>query len=59
VTQDDGSTVRPLIALVMEARGAIRSSTVGPADQPLQALQTAIANALHDPQAPCRPGGWW
>lgn len=56
VTQDDGSTARPLIALVMEARGAIRSSTVGPADQPLQALQPAIANALHDPQAPCRPG---
>lgn len=56
VTQEDGSTVRPLVALVMEAGGAIRSSAVGPADQPLAALEPAIANALHDPQAPCRPG---
>ena len=56
VAQEDGSTVRPLVALVMEAGGAIRSSAVGPADQPLAALEPAIANALHDPQAPCRPG---
>ena len=56
VAQADGSTVRPLVALVMEAGGAIRSSAVGPADQPLAVLEPAIANALHDPQAPCRPG---
>ncbi|MFM8661038.1 MAG: hypothetical protein ACKOCI_06790 [Cyanobium sp.] len=56
VAQEDGSTVRPLIARVMEAGGASRSSAVGPADQPLAALEPAIANALRDPQAPCRPG---
>jgi hypothetical protein len=56
VAQEDGSSARPLIALVMEAGGAIRSSAVGPADQPLAVLEPAIANALHDPQAPCRPG---
>lgn len=56
VAQADGSTVRPLIALVMDSGGAIRSSSVGPADQPLAALEPAIANALRDPQAPCRPG---
>ena len=56
VAQEDGSTVRPLIALVMDSGGPIRSSAVGPADQPLAALEPAIANALHDPQAPCRPG---
>ncbi len=56
VTQEDGSTVRPLIALVLEAGGAIRSSAVGAVDQPLAVLEPAIANALHDPEAPCRPG---
>jgi len=56
VAQEDGSTIRPLIALVMEAAGAIRSSSVGPADQPLEVLEPAIANALGDPQSPCRPG---
>jgi len=56
VTQADGSTVRPLVALVMDSGGAIRSSAVGPADQPLAVLEPAIANALHDPQTPCRPG---
>ncbi|MEB3351922.1 MAG: hypothetical protein VKM01_06325, partial [Cyanobacteriota bacterium] len=56
VAQADGSTVRPLVALVLEAGGAIRSSAVGPADQPLAVLEPAIANALHDPEAPCRPG---
>jgi hypothetical protein len=56
VAREDGSTVRPLIALVMDSGGAIRSSAVGPVDQPLEALEPAIANALRDPQAPCRPG---
>ena len=55
VAQGDGSKVRPLIALVMDSGGAIRSSAVGPADQPLEVLEPAIANALHDPEAPCRP----
>jgi hypothetical protein len=53
---EEGRTVRPLIALVLEAGGAIRSSAVGSVDQPLEALEPAIASALHDPQAPCRPG---
>lgn len=56
VTQAHGSTVRPLIALVMDSGGSIRSSAVGAADQPLAVLEPAIANALHDPEAPCRPG---
>lgn len=56
VSQEDGSRERPLIALVMEAGGAIRSSAVGPAGQPLELLAPAIADALHDPKAPCRPG---
>lgn len=56
VARADGSSVRPLIALVMEASGAIRASAVAPADQPLEALEPAIAKALHDPEAPCRPG---
>lgn len=56
LAQADGSTVRPIVALVMEASGAIRASAVAPGDQPLQALEPAIANALQDPQAPCRPG---
>ena len=56
VAQADGGTVRPLIALVMEADGAIRASAVASADQPLEALEPAVAKALHDPEAPCRPG---
>ena len=56
VTLDDGSSVHPLVALVIEADGAIRGSAVGPEDQPLEALQPAIANALHHPEPPCRPG---
>jgi hypothetical protein len=56
VAQEDGRTVHPLVALVMEAAGAIRSSALGPADQPLEVLESAIANALRDPEAPCRPG---
>jgi len=56
VTQAHGSTVRPLIALVMDSGGSIRSSAVGAADQPLAVLEPAIANALRDPEAPCRPG---
>ncbi|MEB3165919.1 MAG: hypothetical protein VKO65_04540 [Cyanobacteriota bacterium] len=56
LAQEQDSTVCPLIALVMEAGGAIRSSAVGPADQPLAVLEPAIANALRDPEAPCRPG---
>jgi len=40
----------------METGGAIRSSAVGPADQPLEVLEPAIAQALHDPQTPCRAG---
>ncbi|MEB3331577.1 MAG: DUF6398 domain-containing protein [Synechococcaceae cyanobacterium] len=56
VAEADGSTMRPLIALVLEAGGAIRSSAVGHPERPLEALQPAIANALDDPQAPCRPG---
>ncbi len=56
VTPADGDSVRPLIALVMEADGAIRASAVASADQPLEALEPAIAKALHDPETPCRPG---
>jgi hypothetical protein len=56
VAQEDGSMVRPLIALVMEAAGAIRSTAVGLADQPLEVLEQAIANVLRNPEAPGRPG---
>jgi hypothetical protein len=45
--QEDGSTVRPLIALVLEASRMIRGTAVGPSDQPLKApaMPTAKARA--------------
>jgi hypothetical protein len=38
MVQEDGRTVQPLIALVVEAAGPIRSVAVGPSDQPLEVL---------------------
>jgi hypothetical protein len=56
MVQEDGRTVQPLIALVVEAAGPIRSMAVGPSDQPLKVLEPAIHDALHNPKDPCRPG---
>ncbi|MFM8605361.1 MAG: DUF6398 domain-containing protein [Cyanobium sp.] len=53
---EGGTRIQPLIALVMEAGGALRASEVGHRDQPLEALQAAIATASERPQPPCEPG---
>jgi hypothetical protein len=53
---EDGIRFRPLVALVMDASGAIRAMAPGHPDRPLEAVKQAIAQARDYPQPPCEPG---
>ena len=56
VPGEDGIPFRPVVALVMEASGAIRAMAPGHPNRPLEALKQAIAQAREHPQPPCEPG---
>jgi hypothetical protein len=53
---EDGIRFRPLVALVMDASGAVRAMAPGHPDRPLEAVKQAIAQARDHPQSPCEPG---
>ena len=56
VPGEDGSRYRPLVALVVDASGAIRAMVPGHPDRPLEALEQAIAQSRLHPPPPCQPG---
>ena len=56
VPGEDGKPIQPVVALVMEANGALRGSAAGHPDRPLEALEPAIAMAIQHPQPPCVAG---
>ena len=57
VPGEDGIRFRPLVALVMDASGAVCAIAPGHPDRPLEAVKQAIAQARDHPQPPCEPGG--
>ena len=56
VALEDGSTVQPLLVLVIEAGGAIRANAVGHPDDPGELLEEALDEAIDQPPPPCTPG---
>jgi hypothetical protein len=56
VALDDGSTVQPLLVLVMEKGGAIRANAVGHPDDPGELVEEALDEAIDQPPPPCTPG---
>jgi len=64
VAQEDGSTVRPLVALVMEAGGAIRKLGRGPGRSAAGGAGAGDRQCPPRPPGPLPPrptaaGGWW
>lgn len=56
VPGDDGEPIRPLLALVMDASGRIRAMASGHPDQPTDALEEALRQAIEQPSGDCQPG---
>jgi hypothetical protein len=52
----DGHRYRPLVALVVDASGAVRAMAPGHPDRPQEALEEAITHSRLHPQPPCQPG---
>jgi len=56
VPGDDGETIRPLLALVMEGSGPIRATAMGHPERPSEALAKALEEAIHHPPNGISPG---
>ncbi|MFN7900210.1 MAG: hypothetical protein ACK5N0_11210 [Synechococcaceae cyanobacterium] len=56
VPDEDGNRFRPIVALVVDASGAIRAAAPGHPNQPLEPLAKAITQARDHPQPPNVPG---
>lgn len=56
VPGEDGIPFQPLVAVVMDASGAVRAMAPGHPDRPVEALEKAILQAREFPCAPCEPG---
>jgi hypothetical protein len=56
VPGDDGQTIRPLVALVMDGSGPIRATAMGHPEHPSKALAKALQEAIHHPPSGLQPG---
>ncbi len=56
VPGDDGQTIRPLLALVMDGSGPIRATAMGHPEHPSEALAKALQEAIHHPHSGLQPG---
>jgi hypothetical protein len=56
VPGDDGETIRPLLALVMDGSGRIRATAMGHPERPTEALEEALQEAIHHPPQEVQPG---
>jgi hypothetical protein len=56
VPVDDGETIRPLLALVMDGSGGIRATAMGHPERPTEALEQALQEAIHHPPKDVQPG---
>ncbi len=56
VPGDDGQTIRPLVALVMDGSGPIRATAMGHPEDPSKALAKALQEAIHHPHSGLQPG---
>jgi hypothetical protein len=56
VPGDDGQTIRPLVALVMDGSGPIRATAMGHPEHPSEALAKALQEAIHHPPSGLQPG---
>ena len=56
VPGDDGQTISPLLALVMDGSGPIRATAMGHPEHPNEALAKALQDAIHLPHSGLQPG---